>query len=302
MMSTAALFCGAASGCGLFLIVRELLPARPDLGAVLDRLENTQAPEPVMAEQGAGFRARSDSWAEQIGARVLERSGASLTLPRRELDLLGIPLAKHLGDKVIGAVAGFVLPQLGAALAALGGTALPLPLPLFVSVLFGLYLWVSADSNVRAKAKVARLEFRYAVASFMERARLERGAKSGADAAVYNTASVGDGWVLARIRATLEHAKLAGIPPWQALKTLAEQLDVPELASPAETFSLAGGEGTSIRATLATQSRSLRDRLLTDKQAEANSASEKSVVPGTIIFAVLFAVIGYPAFTALMAT
>lgn len=299
IVSTPALLCGALVGGGLVVLVRQLMPSHPDLNAVLDRLESTEAPAPPVqradAHKMASARSRSDDLALRLGAAVLARGSVSLSVPRQDLDLLGVPVAKHIGDKIVGAVGGLMLPQLAVAFLALSGTSLPLPVPLFVSLGLALSMWVSADTNVRSKARKARREFRYAVASYMERARLERGAKAGAEAALHRAAAVGDHWVLARIRATLDHAKLAGIPPWDALKTLSHQLDVPELAAQAETFSMAGGEGSSIQAALGKQATALRGRLLTDELAQANSASERAVIPGTIMFAVVLLIVSFPA-------
>ncbi|MCB5910382.1 hypothetical protein [Streptomyces pinistramenti] len=291
---------GAMIGGGAFVVVRELLPSRPDLGSVLDRLENTTAAA-LPPQQGSGA-SRSARWTEQVGVRVLGSAGARIGVPRKDLDLLGISAAKHVGDKVIGAAGGFVMPQMALALAALAGVHLPFVMPLFVSVMFGALMWVSADTNVRGKAKKLRLEYRYAVASLMERARLQRGAHSGAERALYETAAVGDGPVYTRIRTVLDQARLSGTPPWDALKALSEQLDVPELAGPADTFAHAGGEGASIIAALETQAKALRKRLQTDVQAEANADSEKSVVPGTVLFVVLFATLGFPLFQTLIST
>ena len=302
MLSTPALLCGALVGGGLVVVAHQLLPGRPDLGAVLDRLESTATPVTTApaAVQTSG-RSRSDGFALKVGTRVLDRTRIPLSVPRRDLDLLGIPVAKHVGDKVIGAAGGLLLPQAAGALLALGGVSVS-ALPLFASLLMAAFMWVSADTNVRAKARKARREFRYAVASFMERARLERGAKAGADAALYKAAAVGNHWVLARIRVALDHARLAGIPPWEALGTLADQLDVPELAAPAQTFALAGGEGSSIQTALGKQAKALRSRLLTDEQAEANAASEKAVIPGTLMFAAVMAIMAFPAAYDLLAS
>ncbi|MFD5728942.1 hypothetical protein ACFWMT_22965 [Streptomyces sp. NPDC058368] len=298
IFSTPALLCGGLAGGGLVVLVRQLMPSHPDLNAVLDRLEATEAPVPGPSDDvqvTATARSRSDDLALRIGAVVLARSSVSLTVPRQDLDLLGISVAKHVGDKIVGAVGGLVLPQLAVAFVALAGTSLPLTVPVFVSLALAFFMWVSADTNVRSKARKARREFRYAVASYMERARLERGAKAGAEAALHQAAAVGDHWVLMRIRAALDHAKLAGIPPWDALKALSEQLDVPELAAQAETFSMAGGEGSSIQTALGKQATALRGRLLTDELAHANSASERAVIPGTLMFAVVMMVISFPA-------
>ncbi|MEV0888555.1 hypothetical protein ACIQ9K_35035 [Streptomyces microflavus] len=302
LVSTPALLSGALVGGGLVLIVRQLLPGRPDLGSVLDRLEATEAPAPAAAPADGSVRSRSETLTLRVGTAVMNRGSVPMAVPRRDLDLLGIPVAKHVGDKVVGALGGLLLPQLGGALMALLGAGLSFSLPLLVSLGLAAFMWISADTNVRSKATKARREMRYAVASFMERARLERGAKAGAEAALYQAAAVGDHWALARIRASLDHAKLAGIPPWEALKTLSEQLDVPELGALSETFSMAGGEGSSIQVALGKQATALRGRLLTDALSEANSASEKAVIPGTIMFAVVMAIIAFPAAYTLLGT
>ncbi|MGG2463799.1 hypothetical protein ACO0M4_29055 [Streptomyces sp. RGM 3693] len=297
-MSMASVVYGAMIGVGLFLLVRELLPARPDLGSVLDRLETTTPTPPPASRAGVS---KSADLTERVGARVLASAGTRLAVPRRDLDLLGITPAKHVGDKVVGAIGGFAMPQMALALCAAAGIRLPFVLPLFVSVAFAALMWVSADTNVRGKATKLRLEYRYAVASLLERARLQRGAHAGPEKALYETATVGDGRVYVRIRAALERARLSGTPPWDALKALAEQLDVPELAGPADTFAHAGDEGASIVAALENQAKTLRKRLQTDMQSEANGDTEKAVVPGTLLFVVLIATLGYPLFQTVLA-
>ena len=53
MMSMAGVVYGAMIGGGAFLVVRELLPSRPDLGSVLDRLETTyRGPEGAVCAGG----------------------------------------------------------------------------------------------------------------------------------------------------------------------------------------------------------------------------------------------------------
>ncbi|MEV0254708.1 hypothetical protein AB0H82_10660 [Streptomyces sp. NPDC050732] len=297
MISPEALLCGALVGGGLFLLVRELLPARADMDAVLDRLENT-TPLPGQARPAGGRAASQASVWERAGAQILVAHGHRLNVPRADLELLNKSVTHHVGTKVLGAVAALVMVQVSWLLLNLAGFGLSFAPPLLVSVGFAAYLWFSADADVRRTAKAARLEVRYAIASFLERAQLERGANVGPEAAVQRTAEVGDHWILTRISAALKRAELAGIPQWEALKQLGEQLDIPELAAPAESFSLAGA-GASIQKTLATQALLLRQRLLTDREAEANSASERLVVPGTVLFTVVLVMFAYPAFSAL---
>lgn len=299
MISPGALACGALVGGGLFVLVRELLPSRPDMDAVLDRLENTTpnlGPTTSSLPPGARRRRQEGSvgsvW-ERAGEQILASHGHRLSVPRSDLELLNKSVSHHVGTKVLGSLLALVMVQVGGLLLGLAWAP-----PLVASLGFAAFIWFDADATVRRQAKAARLEVRYAIASFLERAQLERGANVGPEAAVQRTAEVGDHWILTRISAALKRAELAGIPQWEALKQLGEQLDIPELAAPAESFSLAGA-GASIQKTLATQGLLLRQRLLTDREAEANAASERLVVPGTVLFTVVLVMFAYPAFTAL---
>ncbi|MEV2256888.1 hypothetical protein AB0I94_41175 [Streptomyces sp. NPDC050147] len=278
--------------------MREFLPSRPDMDAVLDRLENTTpaaGPTTSTASASGGAlrrRPKGSVW-ERAGEQILASHGHRLAVPRADLELLNKSVAHHVGTKVLGSLLALVMVQVGGVLLRLSWAP-----PLLASLAFASFIWFDADATVRRQAKAARLEVRYAIASFLERAQLERGANVGPEAAVQRTAEVGDHWILTRISVALKRAELAGIPQWEALKQLGEQLDIPELAAPAETFSLAGA-GASIQKTLATQALLLRQRLLTDREAEANSASERLVVPGTVLFTVVLVMFAYPAFSAL---
>ncbi|GAA1264495.1 hypothetical protein GCM10009646_60480 [Streptomyces aureus] len=298
MIAPEALVCGAVAGGGLFLLVRELLPTRPDMNAVLDRLENTTPRRSPHRSAGPGAGAGEGALWERAGEHILSGWGQQLTVPRADLDLLGKSVAHHVGTKVIGALLAFAMVPLACSLLALAGVGIPWAPPVLVGLLFGAYIWLSADVDVRRKAAAARLEVLYAIASFLERAQLERGANVGLEAAVQRTAEVGDHWILTRISAALKRAEMAGVEQWDALKQLGDQLNIPELSAPAESFALAGS-GASIQKTLATQASLLRQRLLTSRLSAANGASERLVVPGTLVFANVLALIAYPAFVAL---
>ncbi|MFC5786097.1 hypothetical protein [Streptomyces aureus] len=268
------------------------------MNAVLDRLENTTPRRSPHRSAGPGAGAGEGALWERAGEHILSGWGQQLTVPRADLDLLGKSVAHHVGTKVIGALLAFAMVPLACSLLALAGVGIPWAPPVLVGLLFGAYIWLSADVDVRRKAAAARLEVLYAIASFLERAQLERGANVGLEAAVQRTAEVGDHWILTRISAALKRAEMAGVEQWDALKQLGDQLNIPELSAPAESFALAGS-GASIQKTLATQASLLRQRLLTSRLSAANGASERLVVPGTLVFANVLALIAYPAFVAL---
>ncbi|MEU6175868.1 type II secretion system F family protein [Streptantibioticus parmotrematis] len=292
MISTVGLLCGAGAGIGVALIVRELAPARPDLSDALRRLDPDRTPPPPPAGTlPAGPAALPD----RVGERLLSLVGDSVRLPRRDLDLLRITAAQHLGKKAMWAAAGLLFPQMLQILLALAGARLPFAIPGIASLAFAGLLWIHPTSEVKQHAKAARREFRYAVASYLERVELARAARSGAPQALSQAAAVGDSWTFQRLRTRLEQAQLSGVSAWEALRQLADELGVPELARPAETLALAGEDGASVRATLQAQARQLRAALLADAKAEANTASEAMIIPVVALVVLMMFFVGYPA-------
>ncbi|MFE4785749.1 hypothetical protein ACFRI7_38665, partial [Streptomyces sp. NPDC056716] len=84
-----------------------------------------------------------------------------------------------------------------------------------------------------------------------------------------------------RMRQAFDHGELAGVTPWEALRQLGDELDIPELTRPADTLALAG-DGAAVYTTLQAQARQLRIALLTDTKAQANEASAAMVLPVTL--------------------
>ena len=110
---TVAMLLGATGGLGITLIVRELLPSDPQLASALDRLAPTRSGaatpavgEPVAGAGGTGaLEHRVGIWAQR------HLSGAPfVAIPTTELLLLRIPVARHLGQKVLMALLGLLFP------------------------------------------------------------------------------------------------------------------------------------------------------------------------------------------------
>jgi Flp pilus assembly protein TadB len=286
------LLSGAAVGAGLTIAVAGLTPGRADLSDVLAHLDATQLDNLQPRTTPAGPLGVQ----ERLGARVLAQVGEHvLRVPRRDLQLLGRTPASHVGRQCTTALAAAAMPALGtAAYTALAGPP-PFVLPLLASVLFGAVLWVLVGVSVRQEAAEARTEFKVAIASYLELVGLERAADAGPIESLRRAAEVGDGWVFHRLRDAIVRAELAGIPPWDALRQLADEIGVPELGAPADIIALAGEEGAAVYSTLKAQARSLRGQILADQQTQANTASEKMVAPvaGMVIVMTLF--VAFPA-------
>ncbi|MFE4873493.1 type II secretion system F family protein [Streptomyces sp. NPDC056682] len=277
MIPLTAVVPAAAAGALIGLAVKAAWPAKPDLTAVLDRLDAAKAPAPLTATTQS---ASTSSLAEKVGARLLSELGGRLTLPMKDLALLRKSPAEHLGKRALFALGGLLVPQLFQALMAAAGTPFPYVIPVFLSLGLAALFWVWPGVELRREAAATRLVVRHAVASYLERVALARIANSGAAQALTRTAEVGDGWIFARMRQVFAQADLSGVTVWDALKELGEELDIPELTRPADTLALAG-EGAAVYTTLQAQARQLRIALLSDSKAQANAASAAMILPVT---------------------
>ncbi|WP_331731612.1 type II secretion system F family protein [Kitasatospora sp. NBC_01300] len=292
-----AIAAGALTGLGVAIAIAGATRARPDLGDVLRRvdarrLENLD-PRPVRI---------ADSVLERLGGRLLGQLGEGvIRLPRRDLELLGRTPAQHVGHKIGFAILGLLFPALVPAVVTLAGGHLPFAVPALVAVGLAGLAWLVPDLNVREEAGEARREFRFAVASYLELVCLERAADAGPSEALRKAAAIGEGWVFTRLRDALTRAELGGLPPWEGLRQLSDELGVPELGAPADIMAVAGEEGASVYTTLQAQAASLRGSLLADEQTRANIASEKMIIPVTALVLIMSLYIGYPAIARIMA-
>ncbi|ROQ65227.1 hypothetical protein EDD95_8082 [Streptomyces sp. CEV 2-1] len=277
MIPMQAVLPAAAAGALIGLAVRAALPARRDLASVLDRLDVSTTGRPLLpsAAPKAG-----NSVFERVGARLHDVLGARLTLPVKDLNLLGITPAEHLGRRFLLALYGLVLPQLVLALLAMAGVIFPFAVPALFSMALAALFWFWPGKDVARDAAAARLIVRHAAASYLERVALARIANSGAAQALTQTAEVGDGFIFVRMRQVFHQADLAGVTVWDALKQLGDELDIPELARPADTLALAG-DGAAVYTTLQAQARQLRIALLSDAKGQANEASAAMILPVT---------------------
>ncbi|WP_316784366.1 type II secretion system F family protein [Streptomyces sasae] len=280
MISLSVLAPAAATGVLVGLAVRAALPAKPDLRRALDRLDAAKVPTALAATAPTA----TGSLPERVGNRILAEAGSRIALPMRDLNLLRISPAEHLGKRVLFSLYGLIIPQLLQAMLAAAGAPFPYVVPAGLSLGLAALFWLWPGREVAKEAAEARLVVRHAAASYLERVALARVANSGAAQALTDTARVGSSFIFERMRQVFHQADLAGVTPWEALKQLGEELDIPELTRPADTLALAG-DGAAVYTTLQAQARQLRIALLSDQKAKANEASASMILPVT--FAVI---------------
>jgi tight adherence protein C len=218
----AAVVCGAGVGAGLWLVLRGLFPPRPSLAQALAQLKRMPEPAAVLSPEAEG------GIAARLGrpvADVLGRTKAGWLLPgkvRQDLAVLGRSAERHLAEKVTLAVVDLLFAPAIAVLLALGGTHVPLVVPLWVSLVFMAAGFFLPDLGVHADATRRRRDFRHALSSFLDLVVVALAGGGGVETALADAAGVGSGWAFAYLRRALDQARLARQTPWAALGRLGQ--------------------------------------------------------------------------------
>lgn len=294
---------GSMLTLGIVLLVARALPAHVDLADAIGRFTpprhpvRAQAGEPDSTIAGLDGTHRLGLWA----ARTLPPALWSWT-PTRDLTLLQIPLARFYGDKVRFALMGALIPPFLASPFILSGLDVPVTVPLVGALLASGLMFFLPDYNVADDARKARAEARRALTAYIDLVTLERAAGSMVGQAMKNAADLGRSWVFVRITQELEQTRWSGVPPWTALKALADELGLPDLHDVADILEMTGTESTAAIETLQERSKAQRDAILTDDIAAANAASERMTIPTTLLAAVFVALLGTPALLGILAS
>jgi len=271
-----------------------LAPTVPVLGPALDRLAGLPASSTVQSES-LGTQERVGAWF----ARWLP--AAVWMTPVQELALLRRSDASFYGEKLTLAGIGLVAPPLLSTLFGVFGLRFPFAVPLGASLLSAVGLFFLPNLDVRSRAKAARIEFNHVLTGFIDLVALERRAGSGPRQALENAARVGHGqWVFDRLAEGFTQSSVDGRPPWDVLRTMGEELALPELDDLANIMALAEQQTMPVYQTLREHNRALRVALLTDEQARANATSERLTIPATMLAIVFVAILLGPSLMTLM--
>ncbi|MEV4654792.1 type II secretion system F family protein [Micromonospora sp. NPDC049301] len=278
---TIAVCGGAAVGLGLFLVVRELVPASPALGPALRRLH-----QPAGTGRVAASASRQLDW--------LTGLSRWLRPPHRQLALIGQTPEQYALSVLLSALVGLATPTLlGVALFVLG-IPFPLAIPVLGSLGLALIAGLLAHRSVLAKASAARDEFRQAVCTYLDLVALQLSAAHGPVQSLERAAAVCDGWVFDRLQESLRMAQMQMHAPWDELRDLADKIGIPELGDVGAIMRSSGSEGAQVHETLRSRADSLRDQIRTDNLARAEGVTSKLDIPGALLVFVLLGFVVYP--------
>ncbi|WP_341718429.1 type II secretion system F family protein [Micromonospora sp. FIMYZ51] len=276
---TVAVTGGAAIGLGIFLVVRELVPATPALGPALRRLH-----------QPAGARI------DPADRRLEWLTGLARWLrpPHRQLALLGRTPEQYALSLLLSALIGLAGPALVSSTLFVVGVALPLAVPVLGSIGLALLCALIAHRSVITRAEVARDEFRQAVCTYLDLVALQLSAAHGPVQSLERAAAICEGWVFDRISEALRIAQMQMHSPWDELRDLADRIGIPELGDVGAIMRSSGREGAQVHETLRSRADSLRDQIRTDNLARAEGVTSRLDIPGALLVFVLLGFAIYP--------
>lgn len=295
---TAAVILGCAGGMGLYLLVRGLFPPTPTLAARVRSVLDEAEPEPkVGPTTSSGLQAALERRYGPSLVELLATSGLDLRSTSRLQDLrvTGTRMETLVVEKLMLATTGALFPVLLAAGLALGGIHLPTGLLAFAAVLFGTAGFLLPDASLRQRASERRKSFRYALSAFLDLVSISLAGGGLVQGSLQDAVAVGRGWAFDEFRRPLEMTREKGRPPWEDVGRLGGDLGVPELEELAASLTLAGSEGARVRQSLMAKAESLRQRRMSEAEANANESSERMVLPLVLLGLGFLLFLGYPA-------
>ncbi|WP_298331277.1 type II secretion system F family protein [Haloactinopolyspora sp.] len=278
MMSTTqlAVVLGLGAGSGLILLFRELIGRRTRQlhpAHTAARLTGTAtATADLVGDNG---------YTDRLGRVVLRRAAgaALLHVPHRDLALLRKSVPQFLGERALYGAIGLCLPWACTLSLAVNGISLPFTVPVGAGIVAAIALSYLPLYNAADLAKAKRAEFQRAMTSYIDLVALERAAGAGTTQALESAAQIGDSWAFHRVRDELAHARWAGTPAWDALRTVGEELRLPELAETGDVMQMSAHEGATVYDILRARASAMRSEILAGDQARAGARTERATAP-----------------------
>nr|NLD39712.1 hypothetical protein [Actinomycetales bacterium] len=288
---------GAAGGVGVFLLLREFVPAVPSLTGAITRLEGSSEIVEVV-EEAPTLSSRLGIWAQR---RFQGRSVPGLTARDEDLAVLGKARHVLLGEKVLGAVAGLLFTPVIIWVFQISGFGIPPYLMLAAALVMAVGGWLLPDLLLKGQAEEAREDFARSASAYLDLLSIGRISGMMANEALTVSAQISSNWAFQRINGALNRARWSGRRPWDSIEELEQELDIPELGDIGDIMRLSGEGGAQIYETLRGRAKALRSAQLAREHAAANRESERMTIPMTLTSLLVLVVVAYPATVTLLA-
>ncbi|MEV0650108.1 type II secretion system F family protein [Phytomonospora sp. NPDC050363] len=267
---------GALTAAGVFIILRELLIApTPALGPALKRLHHN--PATPAAPTG-------------LAARIATRWKG----PSKDLRILQRSPEQHVTYLLISGLIGFLLVPLLTFLLLVMRLPVPIVVPAAAAPLFAIGLAYVTHRDLVFKAAAARSDFRRATCVYIELVGQQIAAARGPVQALEAAARGCDSWVFDRINDALQRGQSAMGMPWDELRTLAADIDLPEIDDLAQIMQSGGQSGAPVYESLRARADSLRAQIRADDLRTAKAKTTKLDMPGAALVFVLLGFVTFP--------
>ena len=281
---------GAGVGVGVLLTWRAVRPRPPGIDAVIAGLTR---PGIAIDDTAAGRSGLDHVWS--TARRAVEVLGYDVHRHEQELELVARTPERHAFDKLLGALAGLLVPSLTATALLTIGVPVPLGAIAIFSIGAAVVGFFMPDFLLREEAEKRRRAFRHTLSSYLDLVNVLLAGGAGIETALHAAADAGDGWGYQTIRGELRRARLTGQSPWDTFARLEKRLGINELAELAASVSLAGSHGARIRDSLAVKADTLRGHQVAETEAAAEAATERMTVPVAVLLFGFLLFIAYPA-------
>ncbi|HWL44486.1 MAG TPA: type II secretion system F family protein [Ilumatobacter sp.] len=280
---------GAGAGAGGLLVARSLVRRPRPIAAVLAGLDR-----PAVVE-GPPRSAAGPAGVGRLALVVFRSTGASVTSHGRALRLAGRSEQQHALIRLAGAVVGSLVPLLAGIGAYTAGVGIPLGAPVGLALVGAVAGFMLPELSLKDTADKRRRDFRHALSAYLDIVNVVLAGGAGIETALFAAADAGDGWGFATIRQALHRSRLTGRSPWDTFAVLGDELGVSELAELGASVALAGSHGARIRASLAAKADTLRGHQIAETEADAEAATERMTIPVAVLLAGFLLFIAYPA-------
>lgn len=291
MRLLAVIATGAGFGFGLFLIGRALFPRPVALHVALADLSR---PRRAITDTGHLSPRRVTGRVGMAVVRILEATGlVDVGALGRRLRTLDKTIEAHAYEKLVTGTAGFGIPVLFTVVATVGGVNVSPGWTVCLAVVFGLAGFMYPDLGLTEQIERRRRDFRHSLSAYLDLVTIILAGGGGLETALHTAADLGDGWAFTEIRGALRRARLTNRTPWDVFDELGEELGVDELRELAAAAHLAGDQGARIRASLAAKADSMRSSQTAAIEAQAESATEKMLLPVVTLVVGMILFIGF---------
>lgn len=291
MTVLAAMVAGGGIGLGIVLLLRAIHPRPVPLARALADLERPPS-FPVEADV-----TRTRGAPDQIGeasVRFFEATGlVDLGGLRQRLRALNKTIERHAYEKLLGGIAGLLLPVIFTLILAAAGVSVSPALTILAAVGLGIGGFMWPDIGLSDQIERRRRDFRYSLSAYLDLVTIILAGGGGLETALQTAADLGDGWAFAEIRGALRNARLTNRTVWDVFDDLGDDLGVPELRELAASALLAGDQGARIRASLSAKADSMRANQTAAIEAQAEAATEKMLLPVITLVVGMILFIGF---------